>query len=163
VERRTGAPPHAEQDEEDHDAPTRQARDCNRSLLVGQVSEPFAARTLSDDHRSPAVLRMPSSSPAIKDNRRPLCDGPRQRPTNHNQGITPRSAFLAWWHPLRRVSPSQVNPPTRKRPSHKLTGIGRFLQLYSQKQPPPGSGTQRNFRVPILATLQPRAACLTIS
>jgi hypothetical protein len=49
---------------------------------------------------------------------------------------------------------------TRKRPSHKLTGIGRFFNCTPRDEPQPGSGTQRNFRVPILATLKLRAACL---
>ena len=51
-------------------------------------------------------------------------------------------------------------PRTRKRPSHALTGIGRFASFVLRERTAPGSGIQKGFLVLIVATLPLRAACL---
>jgi len=51
------------------------------------------------------------------------------------------------------------DPGTRKRPSHELTGIGRFASFVLRERTASGTGIQKGFLVLIVATLPLRAAC----
>jgi hypothetical protein len=74
---------------------------------------------------------------------------------------TPGSSQVSWSRNVRlnRLSPSVELPPTRKRPSHELTGIGRFSHLYSEIRFARGNGYQWGVLALAVATLLLRAAC----